>query len=147
MPSKLIDICEALKTSLAGVAWSIGTVAVNRKNFVAIDPEDMVSPVMFVTPGSVEIQRIGRTSHQYDYTVNVFVGRQAATETLADEMLALTENTTAAIRAHAWPQPWAGGVTSPVALTVEINPDDALNERNVWRAVIAATYRVNVVDA
>jgi hypothetical protein len=30
-------------------------------------------------------------------------------------------------------------------MTVEIdmNPDDALTERNVWRAVITATYRVH----
>jgi len=146
MASKLKEICEALKTSLAGVSWPIGSVAVDRRNFVAIDPDDMAAPVIFVTPAGVDIQRIGRNSHQYDYAVTVFVGRQAATETAADDMMTLAESVTAAIRAHAWAQPWAGGVTSPVALTVEINPDDALNERNVWRAVIAATYRVNVVD-
>jgi hypothetical protein len=146
MPSKILEICEALKTSLAGVTWSIPSVAVNRRNFVTIDPDDMVSPVMFVTPGSVEIQRIGRNSHQYDYSVSVFVGRQAATESAADGMLSLAEDALSAIRAHSWPAPWAGGVTSPVSLGIEINPDDALNERNVWRAVISATYRVNVTD-
>lgn len=146
MPSKILDICEALKTSLAAVTWSIPAVAVNRRNFVAIDPDDMVSPVMFVTPGTVDVQRIGKQSHQYDYSVTVFVGRQAATETAADGMLALAEEALTLIRAHDWPQPWAGGVTSPVALSIEINPDDALNDRNVWRAVISATYRVNIVD-
>jgi len=147
MPAKLTTICEALAGSLAAVAWDIGTVTVARRNLVAVDPDDMAAPVMFVTPGSVDIQRIGRNSHQYDFTANVFIGRQAATETVADDMLTLAESAAAKIRAHAWAQPWAGGVTSPVALTMEINPDDALAERNVWRAVIAATYRVNVVDA
>ena len=137
MPAKLTTICEALARSLGAEC----------RNLVAIDPDDMVAPVMFVTPGSVDIQRIGRNSHQHDYTVNVFVGGKAATEAAADEMLLMAEEVTAKIRAHAWAQPWAGGVTSPVSLTVEINPDDALAERNVWRAVIAATYRVNVVDA
>jgi hypothetical protein len=146
MPSKMLQICEALKTSLASVTWSIPLVAVSRRNFVALDAEDMVTPVMFVTPGGVEIQRIGRNSHQHDYAVSVFIGRQAATESAADAMLSLAEDAVSAIRAHAWPQPWAGGVTSPVALTIEINPDDALSERNVWRAVISATYRVNVTD-
>jgi hypothetical protein len=32
-------------------------------------------------------------------------------------------------------------VTSPQAITIDINPDDALQERNVWRAVITVTYR------
>jgi hypothetical protein len=33
-------------------------------------------------------------------------------------------------------------VTSPESSSIEINPDDALNDRNVWRAVITASYRV-----
>lgn len=146
MASKLLEICEALATSLAGVTWAIESVSVDRRNFVTLDPDDMAAPVMFVTPGSAEIQRIGRNSHQYDYSVSVFVGRHTPTEWDADGMLELAEDALSAIRAHAWPAPWAGGVTSPVSLGIEINPDDALNERNVWRAVISATYRVNVND-
>lgn len=147
MASKMLTICEALATSLAGVDWSIDGVAVDRRNFVAIDPDDMAAPVVFVSPAGVDVQRIGRTSHQYDYSVNVFIGRHAPTESAADGMMELAEDALAAIRAHAWAQPWAGGVTSPVALSIEINPEDALNDRNVWRAVISATYRINIVDA
>jgi hypothetical protein len=33
-------------------------------------------------------------------------------------------------------------VTSPQTVTIDLNPDDALSERNVWRAAIVATYRV-----
>jgi hypothetical protein len=33
-------------------------------------------------------------------------------------------------------------VSSPQTVGIDINPDDALTERNVWRAVITATYRV-----
>jgi hypothetical protein len=48
------------------------------------------------------------------------------------------------IRAHDFTdvEEWPGGVTSPESSSIEINPDDALNDRNVWRAVITATYRV-----
>jgi hypothetical protein len=36
---------------------------------------------------------------------------------------------------------WPSGVTTPVEVAIEVNPDDALHDRNVWRAVITATYR------
>jgi hypothetical protein len=62
---------------------------------------------------------------------------------MADDMLDLAEEIADAIRAHTWDQAvvWPSGVTTPVEVAIEINPDDALHDRNVWRAVITATYR------
>jgi len=92
----------------------------------------------------VAIERVDRTHHQYDYQATVFVGRHTPSDELADEMLDLAEEVADVIRAHVWDEAveFPTGVTSPVEVAIEINPDEALSERNVWRAVVTATYRV-----
>jgi hypothetical protein len=59
-------------------------------------------------------------------------------------MLDLASEVLLLVRAHDWSEAvnFPENVTSPQSVTIDINPDDALNERNVWRAVIQATYRV-----
>jgi hypothetical protein len=43
---------------------------------------------------------------------------------------------------HDWPGvTWPTGITSPQSIQVEKNPDEALAERNVWRAGIVVVYR------
>jgi hypothetical protein len=148
MSSPLRNIADALAASLAAVEWSDAQTTVQRKNWVDIDAADMPHPVIFVAPGGAEITRLSRLAHQTDYTVNVFIGRRAATEAEADAMLDMTEAAIVLLRAHAWGAvQWPAGITSPVALSVELNPDDALSERNCWRAVVSATYRSITQDS
>lgn len=106
-----------------------------------------MQPVVFVTPGGIVSERIGRRQHQTDYTVNVFVGRHVSVDADADRMLDLSEEMLSLIRAHVWKSDWPYGVTSPISVSFELNPDDALTERNVWRAVISPTYRICTVEA
>ena len=58
---------------------------------------------------------------------------------------ALAEEMVDAIRQHTWDPgvTWPTGVTSPMEVEVNLNPDEGLQDRNVWRAVITATYRVH----
>jgi hypothetical protein len=142
MASPLLAICDALAGSLTGTAMEIASTTVQRRNWAAVSAEDMTHPIVFVTPGGIQSERIGRTQHQTDYTANVFLGRHVTADADADGMLDLAEEILALVRAHNWQSPWPYGVTSPISVSIEINPDDALDERNVWRAVISATYRV-----
>jgi hypothetical protein len=144
--STLKDIADALAASLDAETFSSVTAqpTVERKNWPTYEVEDLVDPVIAVTPAGIETVRVSRDSWQYDYQMNVFVGRHTPTEAAADEMVDLCEEIADVIREHSWGElEWPTGVTSPMTVEVDLNPDDALTERNVWRAVITATYRVH----
>jgi hypothetical protein len=142
--SYLRQIADALATSLDGVTWAIQSTTVERKNWVSIDVESMANPVVYVTPGSADVTRIGRRQTQVDYDVQVFVGRHVTTDQDVDGMLDLANDIFRQVKAHQFDdiEDWPEGVTSPQTVTIDLNPDDALSERNVWRAAIVATYRV-----
>jgi len=126
------------------VTWNIPVTTVERKNWANIDVDAMSAPKVFVIPGSADVTRISRTHMQVDYAVTVFVGRHVTTDAEVDGMLDLADSVMLQVRAHSFGSAvtWPAGVTSPQTVSIDLNPDDALAERNVWRAVITATYRV-----
>lgn len=142
MSSTLKDIADALADGLdAHTFTSVSPQpAVQRVNWAIYDTEAMADPVIAVTPAGDDILRVDRTRHQHDYQVNVFIGRHTPTEADADDMLDLAEEVVDTILAHSWGQ-LTFPATSPQAIEIQINPDDGLNDRNVWRAVITVTYR------
>jgi hypothetical protein len=147
MSSTLKDIADALASGLDAETFASVTAqpTVERKNWPTYEVDDLADPVIAVTPAGIETVRASRDSWQYDYQMNVFVGRHTPTEAAADEMVDLCEEIADVIREHGWDQAvqFPTGVTSPMTVEVDLNPDDALTERNVWRAVITATYRVH----
>ncbi len=142
--SLLKDLADALATGLAAQEWESVSdqPAVSRQNWPSLDIEDMSDPVIIVTPGSDTIERVSRDKHQHDYTLNVFVGRHTPATADADEMLELAEEVVDVILAHSWGE-LEFPATSPQGIAIEINPDDALQDRNAWRAVISVTYRTH----
>jgi|688.fasta_scaffold23539_6 hypothetical protein len=144
MSSTLRALADSLATGLQSVTWGITSTVVERKNWANVDVDAMASPRVFVIPGSADVTRISRQMMQVDYTVSVFVGRHVSTDADVDGMLDLADSVMLQVRAHSFGAgvTWPAGVTSPQAVGIDLNPDDALTERNVWRAVITATYRV-----
>ena len=144
MASYLRGIADSLAIGLQSVTWGITSTVVERKNWANIDVDAMASPRVFVVPGGADVTRVSRAHIQTDYTVTVFVGRHVTTDAQVDAMLDLADSVMLYVRAHSFGSSvvWPAGVTSPQTVGIDINPDDALTERNVWRAVITATYRV-----
>jgi len=144
MSSTLRTIADRLATGLNSVTWAIPSTVVQRRNWTDLDVESMTSPRVFVVPGNADVTRISRQMMQIDYTVTVFVGRHVQNDSDVDAMLDLADSVMLQVRAHSFGQAvvWPAGVTSPQTVSIDLNPDDALTERNVWRAVITATYRV-----
>ena len=144
MSSTLRTIADRLASGLQSVTWSITSTVVERKNWANLDVDAMSVPHVFVVPGNAEVTRISRLVMQVDYTVTVFVGRHVNNDAEVDGMLDLADSVMLQVRAHSFGSSiiWPTGVTSPQNVSIELNPDDALTERNVWRAVITATYRV-----
>lgn len=143
--STATEISDALADALTAYTFQTITPIVERKNWPSYDIEDMEDARVAVMPATIETTRVNRTEWQYDYGVVIFIGRHAPTEDLADETFELAEELVDAIRQHDWDEEilWPTGVTSPMTVEFEVNPDEALQERNVWRAVITATYRVH----
>jgi hypothetical protein len=144
MSSVLRSIADSLAAGLQSVTWNITSTVVERKNWANIDVDAMSVPRVFVVPGNADVSRISRQMIQVDYTVTVFVGRHVTTDAEVDGMLDLADSVMLQVRAHSFGVgvTWPAGVTSPQTVGIDLNPDDALTERNVWRAVITATYRV-----
>lgn len=144
MASYLRGIADSLAAGLDSVTWGIANTTVERRNWANVDVESMNTPRIFVVPGNADVTRISRLVMQTDYTVTVFVGRHVATDSEVDGMMDLADEVMLQVRAHDFGSAavWPVGVTSPQTVSIDINPDDALTERNVWRAVVTATYRV-----
>jgi hypothetical protein len=144
MGSTLRELADTLADGLQSVTWAISSTTVERRNWANIDVDAMSVPRVIVVPGSADVTRISKTHMQADYTVTVFVGRHVTTDSDVDGMLDLADSVMLQVRAHSFGSSvvWPAGVTSPQTVGIDINPDDALTERNVWRAVITATYRV-----
>jgi hypothetical protein len=144
MSSTLRALADSLATGLQSVTWGITSTTVERKNWANIDVDAMGVPRVFVVPGNADVTRISRQVMQVDYGVTIFVGRHVTTDAEVDGMLDLADSVMLQVRAHSFGSgvTWPAGVTSPQTVGIDLNPDDALTERNVWRAVITATYRV-----
>ena len=143
--SKQADIVDALVTSLDSVTWTATAdpVTVESKNFPTYDIEDLGDPVICITDGPVESERLSRSAHQRDYSIEIYLARHTPTEAACDEMLDLLEELLDKLEEHSWGAvSWPAGVTSPQSIVVEKNPDEALVDRNVWRAGIVVVYRV-----
>lgn len=149
MSSNLREIADALADGLAAVSWNVAGTTVERRNWVSVDVASMATPVIFVTPGNAEVQRISRLVSQIDYTVTVFIGRYVQTDAEVDDMLDLADQVLLHVRAHDWGEAvtWPEGVTSPQSVSIDLNPEDGLNERNVWRAVLEVRYVTFAQDA
>lgn len=141
--SVLKDLADALAQGLSATTFTAVDTqpTVSRLNWPTLDVEAMADPVIVVTPAGDDIQRVDRSNHQHDYSLNVFVGRHTPTEADADDMLELAEEVVDTILAHDWDEEITFPATSPQAIEIQVNPDEALQDRNVWRAAITVTYR------
>lgn len=149
MASNIRGMADALAAGLGSITWAVAGTTVARRNWAAIDLVEMAHPVMLVTPGGVDVSRIGRMLSQIDYTVHVFVGRRCDNDAQVNETIDLADEVLLQVRSHIWSAgvTWPAGATSPNSVTIDVDPDNGLSERNVWRAMLSAVYRVIERDA
>ena len=149
MSSTLKSLAQALADSLTTCTFTSVTdpVTIIRANWPSFTVEELVNPVLAITPPGYTLERAARTAHVYDYQVSIFLGRHTPTEAEAYAMLDLCEEVVDLIRDHRWATlapavTWPTGSSSPQTIEVNQNPDEGLQERNVWRAIITVTYRI-----
>jgi hypothetical protein len=144
--STLRQIADAVRDAMASVSYSTSSTqpVIVRVNWPEYDIESLATPVIVISPGAMTVNRVDRLNHEYVFSVLVWVAKHTPTEAGADEMYDLAEEVVDVLRAHTWGEnvSFPGGVSAPTSIEIEINPDEALQERNVWRAVITSNYTV-----
>jgi hypothetical protein len=148
MASYIREVADALATGLGLSALTTGAT-VQRVNWLEIDADALSSPAIFVLPGEVEISRVSRTVSQIDVTATIYVGQRVLLDSEVDSIMDLADTVLLLLRSHDWPEGigWPESASSPMELSTQLNPDDGLTERNVWRAIITPTYRFFATDA
>lgn len=143
MSANLQTLADAVADALVAETWPIAGTTVERMNWVQKDVEDLTAPAIIVTPGGVDPQRIHRSNGvRKNYTVFVFIAQRVETDAEITAISDMAEALVDRLFAHDWDGSvtFPNGIGSPLNVNCEVNPDDALNDRNVWRAAITATY-------
>lgn len=130
-------MADALYDAISAHTWALSPLTIERRNWAQASVNELVTPVVYVVPAGVDVARIGRIDWQYDSAVNLFVGRHVETDSQVDEMYDLIDDLIVFIRST----PLSAISSTPQQLTAEINADDTLAERNVWKATLTVTYR------
>ena len=143
MSAHLQTLADAVAAALQAESWPISGTTVERLNWVQKDVEDLGFPAIIVTPGGLTPSRIHRSGGvRKDYTAYVFVAQRVEDDASIAAISAMAELVVDKLFAHQWHAgvTFPNNIGSPLTVTCDVNPDDALNDRNVWRAAIVATY-------
>jgi hypothetical protein len=144
------DLGEALATGIdlhfASLTNTSATVAYT--NFAELDEQNLSTPQIVVTPNSMSSERTSRTMSQVDMGMHVYVGQKAKTDSEVDSIMGLSDIVFELLRSHDYYNlaSWPDGVTSPQNIGIDINPDGALQDRNLWRCVFDVEFRIFVED-
>ena len=72
----------------------------------------------------------------------MFIGKRCKDDSEVDAAMDLAYLVQQLVVGHDWQNVWSTDPSAPMTVEVEHNPQEALNERNVFRSVITITYRV-----
>jgi hypothetical protein len=141
MPSPLKTIATDLAAGL-DAKTELSSASISKSYFLEVNLADMDTTKIVVVPSGEEVERIDRASWQHDIQIVVFIGKRCKTDAEVDSAIDLVHTVQELIREHSWSNTWTTDPTSPMTVEVDHNPQEALPERNVFRSVITATYRV-----
>ena len=143
MSANLQSLTDAVADALVAETWPIAGTTVDRMNWVQKDVEDLGAPAIIVTPGGFDPQRIHRSNGiRKNYTVYVFLAQRVDSDADITAISDMAESLVDRLHAHQWDESveFPNNIGSPLSVNCDVNPDDALNDRNVWRAAITVSY-------
>jgi hypothetical protein len=141
MPSTLRTIAADLTAGLQGRA-ELSAVSITKDYYAELSLSDMETTKIVVIPSGEEVEKIDRLTWQHDCQIVVFIGKRCKTEQEVDDAMDLAYTVQQLVVDHDWQNAWTSDPSTPMTVEVEHNPQEALTERNVFRTVITATYRV-----
>lgn len=143
MSANLQTLADAVAAALTAETWPISGTTVERANWVSKDVEDLTAPAIIITPGGIEPSRIHRSNGvRKNYTVYVYIAHRVETDAEVTAISDMAESLVDRLYRHSWDHSvtFPNSIGSPLSVQSEVNPDDALNDRNVWRALVTAVY-------
>jgi len=143
MSANLQTLADAVADALVAETWPIAGTTVERMNWVQKDVEDLNAPAIIVTPGGFEPLRLHRSNGlRKNYTVYVYLAQRVDTDLELTAISDMAESLVDRLFAHQWDESvtFPNSIGSPLTVNCDVNPDDALNDRNVWRAAITVSY-------
>ena len=143
MSANLQTLADAVAAALVAETWPISGTTVERLNWVQKDVEDLGAPAIIVTPGGFDPTRLHRSNGiRKNYTIYVFIAQRVETDADLTAISDMAESLVDRLYRHHWDATvtFPNYIGSPLTVNCEVNPDDALNDRNVWRAAITVTY-------
>jgi len=143
MSANLQTLADAVADALVAETWPIAGTTVERMNWVQKDVEELNAPAIIVTPGGFEPSRLHRSNGlRKNYTVYVYLAQRVDTDLELTAISDMAESLVDRLFAHQWDESvtFPNSIGSPLTVNCDVNPDDALNDRNVWRAAITVSY-------
>ena len=137
---------SAIATQL-GEMSQLEDVAVAVRHLDELDNSEMDALHVSVCPVGADISNLGRNLWQYEARVGVYVSRRAETNADAAYLLAIAEDVIESLKSantSAAVTELLDAATSVLctALIIDINTAESMNERNVFRATMEATYKI-----
>lgn len=135
-------VCQAVAAAVSGID-GLPTYAVVLRHLHEWDAKKLRKTLVAVSPRGVDLDNVGRNVVGIDCRVSITIARQCLTEADAEEMFLIVEAVLDAIRSD--DIGYGDGTEGRVVLssaTADFGTEEALNEHNVYRASVEATYRI-----
>lgn len=103
----------------------------------------MLTPRVAVTPRGLDAQNASRSAMVCDYRVGIYVAKRALSESDAAEVFRIAEIVLDRLRVSpVLDLPNTAGRVVFLSATMDLSAEETLNEQNVYRALIEATYKL-----
>jgi hypothetical protein len=140
------SVSSVIASQLETVSELAG-VDVAVRHLYEIDNAEMDALHVSVCPRGAEVTSLSRSFWQYEARIGVFVSRRADTNAEATSLMTTTEAIIEKLKASdtsAQLTVMVGATASVVctAITVDLETDESMHERNVFRATMEATYKI-----
>lgn len=137
----LSEVVRAVAREIAALP-GVPDKSVVAKHYHEWDAAKLQSLLIAVTPRGADVQNTSRQAVIVDYRVGIVVAKYAVTEAAEDEVFEMAESILDGLRKRLTLSTAADGEAAFLSATMDLSAEEMLNEQNIFRATIEATYKV-----
>jgi|694.fasta_scaffold65264_5 hypothetical protein len=138
----LRTVVDAVASAIAGID-SLPAYSVAVGHMHEWHAQKLRTIKVAVSPRGADTDNVGRGVIGVDYRIGIVVGKHCETEAEADAVFLVSEGILDAIRGTlTFDLPEAVGRVALTSATMDLATEESLNEQNIYRASIEATYRL-----
>jgi hypothetical protein len=137
----LSEVVHAVAREIAAMP-QVPDAAVVVRHYHEWDAAKLQSLMVAVTPRGADVQNTSRAAVIVDYRVGIVVAKYAATEAEAEDVFVMAESILDGLRQKLTLSTGETGQAAFLSAAMDLSSDEMLNEQNIYRATIEATYKV-----